>query len=68
MSPLACPQNTDAWNSFLFGEPVDDGSSLLLANNTNSSSDAIVTDDGSLQPLALPEEGEYICSSIEHAS
>ena len=52
----ACPQNTDAWNSFLFGEPVDDGSSLLLANSTNSSIDATATDDGSLQPLALPEE------------
>ena len=55
--PRRVPAEYGCVEQLSFGEPLDDdGSSLLLANNTNSSSDATATDDGSLQPLALPEE------------
>ena len=53
----ACPQNTDAWNSFLFGEPASgagwaNASTAVLSNSSSLGS----TESPVLQPLALPEE------------
>ena len=53
----ACPQNTDAWNSFLFGEPASgagwaNASTAVLSNSSSMGS----TESPVLQPLALPEE------------
>ena len=53
----ACPQNTDAWNSFLFGEPASDAdwanaSTAVLSNSSSMGS----AESPVLQPLGLPEE------------
>jgi hypothetical protein len=53
----ACPQYTDAWSSFLFGEAVRgtgwvNASAAALSNSSGMGS----VDSSALQPLALPEE------------
>ena len=52
----ACPQNTDAWNSFLFGEPASAGwanaSTAVLSNSSSMGS----AESPVQQPLHLPEE------------
>jgi len=53
----ACPQNTDAWNSFLFGEPASgagwaNASTAVLSNSSSMGS----AESPVLQPLGLPEE------------
>ena len=60
----ACPQNTDAWNSFLFGEPASGPAAdytgwvnASTASLSNSSMDSIRSVHSPvLQPLGLPEE------------
>ena len=49
----ACPQNTDAWNSFLFGEPASgagwaNASTAVLSNSTDTGP--------TVAALGLPEE------------
>ena len=56
-SQRACPQYTDAWNSFLFGEAARgtgwvNASAAALSNSSGMGS----VDSSALQPLALPEE------------